>query len=103
MCCTFISSKYCAKSCFSKTLHETAGEDNPEKTIRFIDGGTTNLVAAGVIPERLSTTVATQYPAITAALATRQDITLIMIGGQVRPRLGAAVGVEATGNCGKAR
>jgi len=73
------------------------------KLFVFIDGGTTNLAAARIIPERLSTTVATQYPAITAALATRQDITLIMIGEQVRPHLGAAVGVEATGNCGKAR
>jgi hypothetical protein len=44
-----------------------------------------------IIPVRLSTTTATQYPAITAAPATRQDITLIMIGGQVRPHLGAAV------------
>jgi hypothetical protein len=31
----FISSKDRAKSSFSKTLHETAGKDNPEKTIRF--------------------------------------------------------------------
>ena len=34
MYCPFISSKYCAKRCFSKTLHETAGKDNPEN-LRF--------------------------------------------------------------------
>ena len=67
MYCPFISSKDCGKSCFSKTLHETAGEDNPEKQFVFIDGGTTNLGAAGIIPERLSATTTTQYPAMPAA------------------------------------
>jgi DeoR/GlpR family transcriptional regulator of sugar metabolism len=62
----------------------------------FIDGGTTNLAAARMIPEGLSLTVATQDPAIAATLATRPDITLIIIGGQVNPHLGSAVGVEAT-------
>jgi DeoR/GlpR family transcriptional regulator of sugar metabolism len=62
----------------------------------YIDGGTTNLAAARMIPENLDITVATQDPAIGAVLATRQDVTLIMIGGQVKPHLGSAVGVEAT-------
>ena len=39
------------------------------KQFVFIDGGTTNLAAARIIPERLSNTVATQYSAIAAALA----------------------------------
>jgi hypothetical protein len=51
----------------SAKLCLATGEDNPEKTIRFIDGGTTNLSPAGILPERLSTTVATQYPAMPAA------------------------------------
>jgi DeoR/GlpR family transcriptional regulator of sugar metabolism len=67
-----------------------------ERQFVYIDGGTTNLAAARRIPENLEITVATQDPAIGAALATRQDITLIMIGGQVKPHLGSAVGVEAT-------
>jgi DeoR/GlpR family transcriptional regulator of sugar metabolism len=62
----------------------------------FIDGGTTNLAAARMIPKNFSLTVATQDPAIAAVLATREDVTLILIGGQVRPHLGSAVGVEAT-------
>jgi DeoR/GlpR family transcriptional regulator of sugar metabolism len=62
----------------------------------FIDGGTTNLAAARMIPKNLDLTVATQDPAIAAVLATRQDVTLIMIGGQIKPHLGSAVGVEAT-------
>jgi DeoR/GlpR family transcriptional regulator of sugar metabolism len=59
----------------------------PAKTIQrkqfvFTDGGTTDLAAVRIIPERLSTIVATQYPDIAAGFATRQDITLIGIGGQ---------------------
>jgi DeoR/GlpR family transcriptional regulator of sugar metabolism len=62
----------------------------------FIDGGTTNLAAARMIPKNFDLTVATQDPAIAAVLATREDITLILIGGQVKPHLGSALGVEAT-------
>jgi DeoR/GlpR family transcriptional regulator of sugar metabolism len=62
----------------------------------FIDGGTTNLAAARMIPKNFDLTVATQDPAIAAVLATRDDVTLILIGGQIRPHLGSAVGVEAT-------
>jgi DeoR/GlpR family transcriptional regulator of sugar metabolism len=62
----------------------------------FIDGGTTNLAAARMIPRNFALTVATQDPAIAAVLATREDVTLILIGGQVKPHLGSAVGVEAT-------
>ena len=67
-----------------------------ERQFVYIDGGTTNLAVARMIPEKLEITVATQDPAIGAVLATRQDLTLIMIGGQVKPHLGSAVGVEAT-------
>jgi DeoR/GlpR family transcriptional regulator of sugar metabolism len=67
-----------------------------ERQFVYIDGGTTNLAVARMIPEKLEITVATQDPAIGAVLATRQDVTLIMIGGQVKPHLGSAVGVEAT-------
>src|SRR5580698_7021983 len=67
-----------------------------KKQFVFIDGGTTNLAAARVIPKNFDLTVATQDPAIAAVLATREDVTLIVIGGQVKPHLGSAVGVEAT-------
>lgn len=62
----------------------------------FIDGGTTNLAAARMLPKNLALTVATQDPAIAAVLSTREDVALILIGGQVKPHLGSAVGVEAT-------
>jgi DeoR/GlpR family transcriptional regulator of sugar metabolism len=66
------------------------------KQFVFIDGGTTNLAAARMIPREFGVTVATQDPAIAAVLAMRTDVTLIVIGGQVKPHLGSAVGVEAT-------
>ena len=51
----------------------------PAQTIQrkqfvFMDGGTTNLVAARIIPERFSTTVATQYPAIAGSLSAILDL-----------------------------
>src|ERR1700742_1203289 len=61
----------------------------------YIDGGTTNLAAARVLVPDFGLTVATQDPAIATVLATREDTTLIMIGGQVKPHIGCAVGVEA--------
>jgi len=80
----------------------------PAKTIQrkqfvFINGGTTNLAAARIIHERLSTTVAIQYPAIAAALATRQDITLIMIVGRLGLIEVPPLVLKRHGNCGKAR
>ena len=80
------------KAALGATLAKTLGK----KQFVFIDGGTTNLAAARMIPENLGLTVATHDPSIAAALATRPDVTLIMVGGQVRPHLGSAVGVEAT-------
>lgn len=39
MYCPFISSKYCAKCCFSKTLHETAAREKyAEDTAKFTAG-----------------------------------------------------------------
>src|ERR1700727_2665122 len=74
----------------------------------FIDGGTTNLAAARMIPRNFALTVATQDPAIAAVLATREDVTLILIGGQVKPHLGSAVGDQGdvfsrSKNCGDGR
>jgi hypothetical protein len=38
MYCPFISSKYSAKSCFSKTLHEKAGKTTQDITLIMIGG-----------------------------------------------------------------
>jgi DeoR/GlpR family transcriptional regulator of sugar metabolism len=57
----------------------------------FIDAGSTNLAIARSLPKSIGLTVATHDPAIAAVLAGRTDLTLITIGGQVNPVVGAAV------------
>ena len=57
----------------------------------FIDAGSTNLAVARSLPKITGLTVATHDPTIAAVLADRTDLTLITIGGQVNPIVGAAV------------
>jgi DeoR/GlpR family transcriptional regulator of sugar metabolism len=57
----------------------------------FIDAGSTNLAVARSLPRSIGLTVATHDPTIAAVLAERADVTLITIGGQVNPLIGAAV------------
>src|SRR6202789_3680580 len=57
----------------------------------FIDTGATNLAVARTLPKSIGLTVATHDPTIAAVLADRTDLTLITIGGQVNPLIGAAV------------
>ena len=57
----------------------------------FIDAGSTNLAVARSLPTNIGLTVATHDPTIAAVLAGRTDLTLITIGGQVNPLIGAAV------------
>jgi DeoR/GlpR family transcriptional regulator of sugar metabolism len=61
----------------------------------FIDAGSTNLAAARSLPEGIGVTVATHDPVIASVLAGRTDLTLITIGGQVNPLIGAAVDGQA--------
>jgi DeoR/GlpR family transcriptional regulator of sugar metabolism len=57
----------------------------------FIDAGSTNLAVARLLPTNIGLTIATHDPTIAAVLADRTDLTLITIGGQVNPLIGAAV------------
>lgn len=61
----------------------------------FIDAGSTNLAAARSLPQGMGVTVATHDPVIASVLAGRTDLTLITIGGQVNPLIGAAVDGQA--------
>jgi DeoR/GlpR family transcriptional regulator of sugar metabolism len=61
----------------------------------FIDAGSTNLAAARSLPEGIGATVITHDPVIASVLAGRTDLTLITIGGQVNPLVGAAVDGQA--------
>ena len=61
----------------------------------FIDAGSTNLAVAKSLARGIGVTVATHDPTIAAVLADRTDLTLITIGGQVNPLIGAAVDGQA--------
>ena len=61
----------------------------------FIDAGSTNLAIAHALPTALAVTIVTNAPSIAAALASRPGVELIVIGGRVDPRIGAAVGARA--------
>src|SRR3984885_3922404 len=61
----------------------------------FIDAGSTNLAAARSLPEGIGATGVTHDPAIASVLAGRTGLTLITIGGQVNPLVGAAVDGQA--------
>ena len=61
----------------------------------FMDAGSTNLAVAKSLAKGIGVTVATHDPTIAAVLADRTDLTLITIGGQVNPLIGAAVDGQA--------
>ena len=66
----------------------------PGQTI-FVDGGSTNESIALCLPRNVGLTVVTNAPLIAAALIGRTDLTLLMIGGRVDSKFGAAVGASA--------
>jgi DeoR/GlpR family transcriptional regulator of sugar metabolism len=69
----------------------------------FIDAGSTNLAAARSLPSDLNATIVTHDPVIAAAVAAREGLELIVIGGRVDPAVGAALGVEAARTIGLMR
>lgn len=58
----------------------------------LIDSGSTNLRIAEALPPDRDMTVVTNAPAVAAALAGRPRCTLVVLGGQVHPAIGAAFG-----------
>lgn len=66
----------------------------PAGSTVFLDASSTNLALARVLSAGSDLTVATNAPAIAAALLER-DITTIQLGGQIDPRVGGAIGAKA--------
>lgn len=62
----------------------------------FLDAGSTNLAIAKCIPSGLDLTIATNSPSIANELFDAPDVELIMIGGRVDRKVGAAIGGVAT-------
>ncbi|MDX3978272.1 MAG: DeoR/GlpR family DNA-binding transcription regulator [Shinella sp.] len=75
-------------------LARTAAGLLPAGSNVFLDAGSTNLALARALPAGAALTVATNAPAIAAALLER-DIPTIQLGGLVDPRVGGVVGAKA--------
>jgi DeoR/GlpR family transcriptional regulator of sugar metabolism len=67
----------------------------PADGLLFLDAGSTNLAVASALPQTLAITVATNAPQVAVALAANRAIDVIMIGGSVNRRCGAALGTRA--------
>jgi DeoR/GlpR family transcriptional regulator of sugar metabolism len=61
----------------------------------FFDAGSTNAAIARALPSGLGVVIATNAPDIAADLVGRPGVELIVIGGRVDPRSGAALGARA--------
>ena len=61
----------------------------------FLDAGSTNLAAVQVLPDNLDLTIVTHAPHIAAAVIDRTGLRLLMIGGKVDAKVGAATGAQA--------
>ena len=61
----------------------------------FFDGGSTNLAIARALPVGMRLTVITNAPVIATALIDRPDTDIVMLGGKLDFRTGAAIGARA--------
>ena len=63
--------------------------------VLFIDAGSTNAAIARALPSGLGVTVVTNAPGVAQDLVGRPGVELVLIGGRVDPRTGAALGARA--------
>jgi DeoR/GlpR family transcriptional regulator of sugar metabolism len=61
----------------------------------FLDAGSTNVAVANCLPDHFDLTVVTHAPHVAAAACGRPGVRLMMIGGKVDGKVGAATGVLA--------
>lgn len=69
----------------------------------FLDAGSTNHAVARALPPALGITVATNAPAIAASLIGKPGIEVLVIGGRLNTRIGAAIGGRALRDVGEIR
>ncbi|WP_431262035.1 DeoR/GlpR family DNA-binding transcription regulator [Roseateles chitinivorans] len=69
----------------------------------FLDTGSTNLALVEFLPEDADLTVATNAVDVAAAVLRRQDLRLLMIGGEVDPHLGGCVDAAAVDSLSRLR
>jgi DeoR/GlpR family transcriptional regulator of sugar metabolism len=66
-----------------------------EGQVLLIDAGSTNSAIASALPANLGLTVITNAPDIAQRLIGRDGFTIVMVGGRIDTRIGAAVGAQA--------
>jgi DeoR/GlpR family transcriptional regulator of sugar metabolism len=69
----------------------------------FLDTGSTVLHLAGLLPRDCGLRVVTNSLPVAAALMTRSDLSLIVIGGRVNPAVGGCVDARAVAELGRFR
>jgi DeoR/GlpR family transcriptional regulator of sugar metabolism len=63
--------------------------------ILLIDAGSTNAAIAAALPENFGLTVVTNAPEIARILIDREGFEILLIGGRIDPKIGAAIGAQA--------
>jgi DeoR/GlpR family transcriptional regulator of sugar metabolism len=77
------------------TLGRAAADLVKPGEVLFIDAGSTNAAIARALPAGLGVTVVTNAPGVADDLVGRPGVELVLIGGRVDPRTGAALGARA--------
>ena len=75
-----------------QSIAERAVQEIPDGASILLDSGTTTLAIATMLPQDKSFTVVTNSVAVATRLADRPGIELMLLGGRIRSRTGAAVG-----------
>jgi DeoR family fructose operon transcriptional repressor len=75
-----------------RRIAERAIEEIPQGATVLLDSGSTALAIADALPAELSATIITNSVSAAAKLAGREGLEIMILGGRVRHRTGAAVG-----------
>jgi Transcriptional regulators of sugar metabolism len=67
--------------------------------VLLIDAGSTNAAIAAALPRDFGLTVVTNAPDIAQILLEREGFEILLIGGRIDVRIGAAVGAQACRRC----
>lgn len=87
----------------SARLAEAAVSLVPARATVLIDAGSTNLALAARLPEHQGITVLTNAPTVAVAASARAGVEVIVLGGRIEPRGGAAVGAGTVAALGRFR
>ena len=90
-----LAERSAAMNARQQALGEALASLIPAGQTVFVDASSTNLAALRALPDDLRLTLVTNAPALAVEVASRREIQLIVIGGLVDTRSGAAFGERA--------